>query len=329
MAAWTTYGSGRPGLRRSPRRRGPRPRRSRPVPSRAVLLGQRHGVAGGGETGGAPRVLQEQQCQQAEHGRLVRHQPVQQPGQAQCLVGGRRAVGPPVALGEHQVHRRRDPVQPVGQLRGVRHPVRDVGAGDLLLRPRQALGHRRLGHEQRTAHLGGRQPAERVQGQCDLCLERQRRMAAGEHQPQLVVAQHLGRLAARRSSSAMASASFPVRRASRRTRSTARLRAVSVSHARGWGGTPVRGQMSSARRTASCTASSASCRSPVCRTSVASTRRPSSRTRRTRAACARSGRVTRTRSPAGPPPPRARPRGCVPRWRSPRRGRRTPAGRSR
>ena len=38
--------------------------------------------------------------------------------------------------------------------------------------------------------------------------------------------------------------------------STARLRAVSVSQARGWGGTPVRGHVASARTTASWTASS-------------------------------------------------------------------------
>ena len=119
---------------------------------------------------------------------------MQQPGQAQRLVRRGRAVRASVPLREQQVDGRRDTVQPVRQLGGIRHPVRNVGSADLLLGPRQPLGHRLLGHEQRAPDLRGGQPAQRVQRQRDLCLDGQRRMAAGEHEAQLVVAQHLRRL---------------------------------------------------------------------------------------------------------------------------------------
>ena len=61
-------------------------------------------------------------------------------------------------------------VDPCGQLVGVRDPVGDPGGRDLLLRPRDPRGHRRLGHEERPRHLCGRQPADEPQRQRDLRL---------------------------------------------------------------------------------------------------------------------------------------------------------------
>ena len=69
-----------------------------------------------------------------------------------------------------------------------RHPVRDAGVTDLVLGPDQALGHRRLGDQERPRDLGGGQAGQGAQGERDPRLQRQRRMAAGEHQPQPVVA---------------------------------------------------------------------------------------------------------------------------------------------
>ena len=65
---------------------------------------------------------------------------------------------------------------------------------------------------------------------------------------------------------------FSRRRCSRRRRSIARLRAVVVIHAPGLSGTPSTGQRSSAIANASCTASSASSKSPSTRMSVATAR---------------------------------------------------------
>ena len=63
-----------------------------------------------------------------------------------------------------------------------RHAERDPGGLDLVLRPHEPLGHRRLGDQERARDLLGRQPAERPQRQRDLRVERERRMAAREQQ---------------------------------------------------------------------------------------------------------------------------------------------------
>ena len=74
-----------------------------------------------------------------------------------------------------------------------------------------------------------------------------------------------------------ASSSFGARRASRRSRSSALLRATVVSQAPGLSGTPSRRHESAATTTASCSASSARSMSPVRRMRVASTWPPSIR----------------------------------------------------
>ena len=66
-------------------------------------------------------------------------------------------------------------------------------------------------------------------------------------------------------------------RARLRIASTALKRPVETSHARGFAGTPVRGQVSTAAANASWSASSARSKSPSKRTSVANTRRDSER----------------------------------------------------
>ncbi len=58
---------------------------------------------------------------------------------------------------------------------------------DLALGPGQTLRHRRLGHEKGAGDLLGRHAGQRAQRQGDLRIERERRVAAGEHQAQPVV----------------------------------------------------------------------------------------------------------------------------------------------
>jgi hypothetical protein len=73
------------------------------------------------------------------------------------------------------------------QARG-RHPVRDRGVADLALGADDPLGHGRLGHQQRPGDLGRGQPGQRPQRERDPRLERQRRVAAGEDEPEPVIA---------------------------------------------------------------------------------------------------------------------------------------------
>src|SRR5688500_18130344 len=80
-----------------------------------------------------------------------------------------------------------------------------------------------------------------------------------------------------RARSSIAAAWRSSRDASRRKRSTARLRAVVMIHPAGFGGTPLRGHRSSAAVNASCTASSAASMSPQTRTSTDTARPYSSR----------------------------------------------------
>ena len=118
------------------------------------------------------------------------------------------------------------------------------------------------------------------------------------------------------------SLSVPVR--SRRMRSTARLRAVVVSQARGWVGTPSRGQRSAAVAKASWAASSASSKLPRRPTRVARTRPHSSRKTASSSAVPRSWDVSPPSTPRPGAPRRHRPAGWPapgPPPRSPRPGR--------
>ena len=92
-----------------------------------------------------------------------------------------------VALVEQQVEHGQDAGRPVRQQVRGRHPVRDRRVADLVLGPDQALGHGLLGDHERPGDLRGGQPGQRAQRQGDPRLQRQRRVAAGEDQPEPVV----------------------------------------------------------------------------------------------------------------------------------------------
>ena len=193
--------------RRSPPRAGKAPARRRAiarsravrplpdpprVPQRAVLVVERHVAAVAVDARAAPRVMQQHQREQAEHLRVVGHQGRQQPGQPDRLaaelathepVALRRAV----ALVEDQVQNLQHPGQAVGKRLVGRNAVRDPRLGDLALRAHEALRHGRLARPGRPARSRRRQAAERLQRQRNPRRHRERRVTAGEDQPQPVV----------------------------------------------------------------------------------------------------------------------------------------------
>ena len=105
---------------------------------------------------------------------------------------GRQVDAPAVALVEDQVDDREHRREPVRQQVVGRHPERDAGGLDLLLRPHEPLRHRRLGHQERAGDLGRGQAAERPQRQRDLRLRGERRVAAREDELEPLVGE--GRL---------------------------------------------------------------------------------------------------------------------------------------
>ena len=162
------------------------------VPPPAVLVLEAHQLAGEPLARGSARVREQLQREQADDLRLVgqqlRHDP-RHPDRlgAQLAADERVAGGRVIALIEHQVQHAQHGLQALGEAVRGRNLVRDAGLADLALRPDEALGERRLGHEEGASDLGRREPAERAQGQGDRGLGRERRVAAGEDQPELVV----------------------------------------------------------------------------------------------------------------------------------------------
>ena len=162
------------------------------VPQRAVLVVEQHQPPVGVDARVAARVVQEHQREQPARLGPLGHQLGQQAAEpdrlrAQLAPHERLARGRRVALVEDQVDRGEHRRQPVRQLLVLRHPVGDAGVGDLALGAHEPLGHRRLGDEERARDLRHRQPAERAQRERHARLGGERRVAAGEHQPQAVV----------------------------------------------------------------------------------------------------------------------------------------------
>ena len=136
--------------------------------------------------------MQEHQRQQPPNLGLVGHQLAQQPREPDRLaaqLGPHQplALGRRVALVEDQIQHAENAAQPVGQLLVVGHPVRDPRVGDLALGADDPLAHRRLRDQERARDLAGREPAERAQRQRHPRRQIERRMAAGEDQPQAVI----------------------------------------------------------------------------------------------------------------------------------------------
>jgi hypothetical protein len=134
----------------------------------------------------------EQQRMQAESLGLVGHQLGDDRGQpdrsrAQRAAHVRIAGARCVALVEHEVDDVERGRHALGQHVVGREAERNARGADLGLRADEALGHRGLGDQERVGDLGGRQAAEETQGERDLRVGRERRVTAGEDQPQPLV----------------------------------------------------------------------------------------------------------------------------------------------
>jgi hypothetical protein len=137
-------------------------------------------------------MVKQHEAQQPGDLGLIRHQLGEHAGQTDGLVA--QPVPDEVATGcgaialveqqvQHTAHRRRT----IGQEVRGRHAEGNPGVAHLGLGPHQALGHGLLGHEKRPGDLRRRQPCQRPQREGNLGIERQRRVTAGEHQPQPVI----------------------------------------------------------------------------------------------------------------------------------------------
>jgi hypothetical protein len=136
--------------------------------------------------------VEQHQRQQPARRRAVRHELAQQPREADRIGGElapyqRIARRRRIAFVEYEVDHGHHSGKPFGELVFVGHPVGDARHADLVFCPHQPLGHRRRRDEEGTRDLLRRQPAERPKRQRHLRLHRQRRVAAGEDQPQPVV----------------------------------------------------------------------------------------------------------------------------------------------
>ena len=136
--------------------------------------------------------MEEHQGEDAERLGLVGHQLDEDAREADRLaaqlapderVAGRRRV----ALVEDQVDDPEDGLEALGEEVIRWDAVGDPGVADLLLGPDQALSQGRLRDEERPGDLRGRQPTQRPQGQRDLGLDREGRVAAGEDEAQAIV----------------------------------------------------------------------------------------------------------------------------------------------
>ena len=150
------------------------------APPAAVLIGQQDDPPGGVDPRRLARLGQQQQGEQTRHLGLVRHQLGEQAGEtdrlgaqvvAQQLVACRRRV----ALVVDQVGDGQHGAQPVGQLSVIGHAVGDVGVADLALGAHEALGHRRLRHQEGAGDLARLQTADQAQREGDLHVRRRAR----------------------------------------------------------------------------------------------------------------------------------------------------------
>ena len=128
------------------------------VPARAVLVGQRDVAPVAADAGVAARVVDEHERQQAGGLGVVGHQLGEQAPEADRLraqLGAHQAVAGAgrVALVEDEVDDGEDAGEAIGDLGVVGDAVGDPRRRDLALGAHQALGHRRLGHEEGARDL--------------------------------------------------------------------------------------------------------------------------------------------------------------------------------
>ena len=166
----------------------------RVIPPATVLLFEHGELTGVVESRISSRIVQQHQCEECRRlrGPLGRHQlshESREPDRLGAEIGPHQllAARRRVALVEDQVDHRQHRLEPARHVAGVRHGVRNARVADLRLRAYEPLRHRGRRHQERARDLVRLEPAERPERERDLRLDRQRRVAAGEDQPEPIV----------------------------------------------------------------------------------------------------------------------------------------------
>ena len=154
------------------------------IPARAVLLCEEHQLAVD-PTSIAASVVQQHQSHQAVRLGLVGHQLGERTTEPDGFGGELTPAAVPLV--EDQVDDCENRSEALGKQVIGRHPERDPGCLDFVLRPHEALGHRRHRDEEGAGDLLGREASELAQGQGHLRLRRKRGMAAREDELQALV----------------------------------------------------------------------------------------------------------------------------------------------
>jgi hypothetical protein len=131
------------------------------VPARPVLIREEHQLAAV-EAGLAARLVEQHECLEAVHLRLVRHQLEERCPEPERF--RRQVDAATVALVEDQVDDREHRCQPLRKHIVGRNAEGDAGVPDLALRTREPALQRLFRNKKRASDLLGRETAERAQG---------------------------------------------------------------------------------------------------------------------------------------------------------------------
>src|SRR5271165_3248845 len=175
----------------------------RGVPGPTVLLDKGDQFAARRNPGGAAGLSEEHQRQQPGHLTVLRHEGTDQASEPDRLGGQVVTYGIGVGAGRQVAlveDEEQDGEYAGGACREIfrgRHPIRDASRLDLGLRAGDPLPHCGLLHQEGTGDLGHGQTADHAQRQRHAGLHRERRVTAGEDQPEPLVldgAERLGRV---------------------------------------------------------------------------------------------------------------------------------------
>ncbi len=162
------------------------------VPRTRILARQRHVLAARAAPRTATRMRVQHQGQQAKRLGLVRKKRGDEAAQPDCLFGkvappgfGAGGIGPAFRIcGINGIEHRSEPG---AKLIPVRNPKRDPRDFDLVLRPDEALPHRRRRDEERGRNRGGIEAENGLQHERSANAAFNRRMRAGKHQGKTLV----------------------------------------------------------------------------------------------------------------------------------------------
>ncbi len=260
----------------------------RAIPTRAVLLVQKDDLTVAITTSGAARVMEQHQGDETR--RLGRwFGPSQLADEtaeadrfgAQVGAKNRRPPCGRVPFREHEVHHGEHGIEAFVELVGFGNTIWNAGVPNLSLGAYEALGHRGCRDEKGSSDFLGLETAERAQGQRDLRIECERRVAAREDEAKTIVRDLVGEvlwLVDRAKERRIGEGLDLLVEARAAPDSIERLVPGGLNNPRpGNSGTPVAGHWSTAAVNASCATSSARSKSPTRPMSVATIRPQSER----------------------------------------------------